>query len=311
MSIDGIGRPQTPVTGASTDVAATAASAGARLIEGAQLDALHATLLDHREATHPAQALAAPEAPSAQASQAAATSLSALDRDQVSVDIYAFLALFQQMAQSMRDSSRLSRATLLQAEVTALQSAADRMQEAAALRFAGAVTQSALQLAGGLVQVGAAAVSMGKTIEGAGQAREAKLLSEEADALKADMAQPGADVEALRTMSESFKASAADTSSLATGNSAQAGFYTALSQASGGIAGGLGGIINSGFSYGASMADADKARLDVQAKLAQGGQQLHSDNMQKMMDIIRDVREKLQSVQQAAIEANRGIARNI
>ena len=51
--------------------------------------------------------------------------------------------------------------------------------------------------------------------------------------------------------------------------------------------------------------------LETQAKVHETGVQHANDMMQQMMDVIRDVRDKLQSIQQAAVETNRGIARNI
>lgn len=77
------------------------------------------------------------------------------------------------------------------------------------------------------------------------------------------------------------------------------------------ISGGIGGSIASSLGASADLHAAQKAQLEVQAKVAETGAQSANDKMQQMMDVIQDVRDKLQSVQQSEIEANRSIARPI
>ncbi|MEC4720732.1 type III secretion system translocon subunit SctB [Noviherbaspirillum sp. CPCC 100848] len=74
---------------------------------------------------------------------------------------------------------------------------------------------------------------------------------------------------------------------------------------------GLGGIVSSSIKLGADMADAKRSELEATAKTHENASQQANDMMQQMQDIIRDIREKLQAINQASIEANRGIARNI
>ena len=81
-------------------------------------------------------------------------------------DIYSFMALFQKLAQTMRDTARTDRNTMLQTQVKALQDSANEMRSAAALRFAAGVVQGAMQLAGGVAQVGFSASAMTNTIKG-------------------------------------------------------------------------------------------------------------------------------------------------
>ena len=82
-------------------------------------------------------------------------------------------------------------------------------------------------------------------------------------------------------------------------------------QAAAGIAGGIGTSVAAGLNYAADRKEADKAPLETQAKVHETAVGHANDMMQQMMDVIRDVRDKLQSIQQAAVETNRGIARNI
>ena len=91
---------------------------------------------------------------------------------------------------------------------------------------------------------------------------------------------------------------------------AEASRAQAYGQAAG-SAGALGNMIGAGFTLKADLHDARRAEYEAEASVHGTAVQHANDNMQQMMDVIRDVREKLQSMQQAAVETNRGIARNI
>jgi hypothetical protein len=95
---------------------------------------------------------------------------------------------------------------------------------------------------------------------------------------------------------------------IATGHGAA---YQGYGQGAGQAIGGLGSLIGAGFNRGADEADARKSEKETQAKVHETSVQHANDTMQQMMEVIRDVREKLQSIQQAAVETNRSIARNI
>lgn len=82
-------------------------------------------------------------------------------------------------------------------------------------------------------------------------------------------------------------------------------------QGTGSVINGVGAFTAAGFSRDAAEADADKANLDTEAKMHENAQQQANETMQQMMDVIRDVREKLQSIEQANLETSRSIARNI
>lgn len=223
---------------------------------------------------------------------------------QVNADIYACMALFQKLAQTMRDSARLERTAQLQSEVAAMQSAADQMRESAALRFAGSVISGALQIAGGALQMGFSAASAAQTIKGAGMDAGAKNLLSEVELGKARGTMgPGLQASGTQMANQQMLDGAKF--------SATGAKYQGYGQAMGGITGGLGGIASSGFEFAASESDAKKAELDAKAKMAETGAQHASDMMQQTMEVIRDMRDKLQSIEQAAVETNRGIARNI
>lgn len=230
----------------------------------------------------------------------ALSSLGGLSDSQVNADIYAFMALFQKLAQTMRDNARLDRSAQMQSQVTALKDAAGQMRESAALRFAGGIVSGALQVAGGAAQMGMSAASAAQTIKGAQIDAKASNLQSEMNQsnlganLKADLTKQ---VSAMKTES-------------ATATAAGAKLH-GYGMAMGSMTGGLGGVVSSAFELAAGESDAQKAELDAKAKVAETGVQHANDLMQQMMDVIRDVRDKLQSIQQAGIETNRGIARNI
>lgn len=189
--------------------------------------------------------------------------LHGLSEQDVQTDIYAFMALFQQMAQTMRTSAREVRQSEMEAQVGALKNAAQEMRNAAQDRMVGAMVAGAFQIAGGLAQVGAG-VMQGRTLAGNG---------------------PFAESQAKRQ------------SDMGGGVS--------------GIAGGIGSMVNASQERKAAEHDAKKAELEAQSKVHESGMQQASELAQQMMDVIRDVREKLAAIEQSRMETNRGIARNI
>lgn len=215
-----------------------------------------------------------------------AANLSGFSETQVSADIFAFMALFQQLAQQMRDTARTQRTTDMQAQVTSLQNAVEKMKEAAGQRLTAAIVQGAMQIVGGLAQMGMSGASVSSSVKGAKLDNQAASMSPKAQVMT------GIKIDAAKAT--------------ATGQA-----QIQLAQATGGITAGLGGIIGATFTHKADMAEVDKTNLETQAKVAETGVQHANDMMQQMMEVIRDVRDKLASIQQASIETNRGIARNI
>ncbi len=220
------------------------------------------------------------------------------DSVQMEADIYSFMALFAKLSQTMRDSARMERTANLQGQVTALLNAADKMKSAAEERYKAGVAQAWGQIAGGIMQIGASAASMGMAVKGATQTQTGSNINQ-ANALPGGgFVNPG----------------------LTTGNAAIAsgakwtGGATAVQGMGGGasgIAGGAAGLIAAGHTKEADKLDAEKAKLETLAKQSETNAQHASDAMQQNMDIIRDVREKLQSMLQAAVETTKAIARNV
>lgn len=226
--------------------------------------------------------------------------LGSLDQDQVSTDIFSFMALFQKMAQGMRDTARTQRAASAQAQVSALQGAAEKMKDAAEERYKAGIAQGITQVIGGAMQVGFSAASAAQTIKGA------SLENQGQDKLAETRTSGLGRTERMDMMKEGNALIAQGKEAAASGGARQS-YGSALSS----ISGGIGGCVAAHYTREADKADAERANLDAQAKVAETAQQQANDAMQQMMDIVRDVRDKLQSIQQAAVETNRGIARNI
>lgn len=189
--------------------------------------------------------------------------MSRLSEQKVQTDIYAFMALFQQLAQTMRSSAREVRANELQAQVDTLKGAAQEMRDAAKDRMIGAMTQGAFQIFGGLAQAGSGGLQLGVLAKGgAGAEARARSLSDVGGGVS-------------------------------------------------GVAGGIGTMINASQEQKAAEHEARRSELEAQSKVHESGMQQASEMAQQMMDVIRDVRDKLAAIEQSRMETNRGIARNI
>lgn len=251
----------------------------------------------------PASGLKTPAELDIKTAAESSNSLSKLDGVDVTADIYSFMALFQKIAQSMRNTARTERSAALQGQVSSMQSAADQMKTTAALRFAASVVSGSMQIAGGVTQAGMSAASAAITIKGANMDAAGRNTLAGVDF----GSQKGMGVTQqfdLKTLGNNQVAQGA-------GFTAHGGALGAQAQAASGIAGGLSSVVASSINYAADLSDAKKAQFDIAAKVQETAGQHANDMMQQMMDVIRDVRDKLQSIQQAAIETNRGIARNI
>jgi hypothetical protein len=91
----------------------------------------------------------------------------------------------------------------------------------------------------------------------------------------------------------------------------EAGALTGTGTGLGQAMSGIGSIANASMELKAAGHDAKKAELEATAKVHESASQQANDMMQQMMDVIRDVREKLGSIEQSRVETTRGIARNI
>lgn len=217
--------------------------------------------------------------PSGNAAAGAADALSKL-MGSAETDMYAVMALFQKMAQEQRNAARTERAASMGAQVQALNSAADKIKEAAEERFKGALAQGISQIVGGVVQAGAGIGGMA------------------AMGASARMTTTSSPLTAQQTVTQAkLDGFAANSSGIGQGLS--------------GVAGGVGGIIQANYDRKAGEADAARAHLEADAKVFESGVQHANDLMQQMMDVIRDVRDKLGAIEQSRSETNRGIARNL
>ncbi|SEJ51091.1 type III secretion system translocon subunit SctB [Achromobacter sp. NFACC18-2] len=227
----------------------------------AQLAAMSDTLLQGSNGA--TRDLPAPEGKLGADVSATLSQLSAFGEQDVQMDLYAFMALFQQLAQTMRTSAREVRQAEMTAQVNTLKSAAQEIRNAAQDRMIGAMTAGAFQIAGGLAQVGSG-IMQGRTLAAGGQFAES-----------------------------------------------QAKKQSDMGGGLSGIASGIGSMVNASQERKAAEHDAKKAELEAQAKVHESGTQQASELAQQMMDVIRDVREKLGAIEQSRMETNRGIARNI
>lgn len=231
--------------------------------------------------------------------QETANHLSTLNGDQLGTDIYAFMALFQKIAQSMRDTARTQRTTELQAQTSELLNAADEMRKAAASRFTAACIQGGFQIATGMLQMGASAMSVRASAKAGASEFEAS----------------NATRKAASTTDATAKSTLEETAALATRASKEAtnsaNTWQNRAQFANSTGTGLGGIVSSFFTQEAGKHDASSAEAQSRAKEHETAAQQASDDMQRMLDIIRDIRDKLQAIEQSAVETNRSIARNI
>lgn len=210
---------------------------------------------------------------------AACQTLNAFTPSSVGTDIYAVMALFQKMAQEQRTTARQMRETEMQAQVQTLHEAANEIRAAAQDRFIGAVVSGSVQILGGLTQMGAGAVSMGLSIQSSNILGKSNI----------------GDVDFKRI--ENLQ-----------------GYGQAISGMGQGLSGsmnGAGSMVSAGLEFAASNHDARKAELEAIAKVHDSATQQANELMQQMMDVIRDVRDKLAAMDQSRLETNRGIARNI
>ncbi len=202
--------------------------------------------------------------------------LANLSSDQVQADMYALMALMQQLAQQQRNSAREMRNSEMQAQISTLQNAAQEIRNAAADRLTGAILSGVMQMAAGAMQIGGAAMSFSRT----------------SDALK------------------DFKGGGMTNEQLSGALSKASAFSTGGDGASK-VAGAAGQMLNAVMEQQAAGHDAHKAELEAGAKAHEAQVQQSSDVMQQMQDFIRDIRDKLSSIEQSRIETTRGIARNI
>ena len=237
----------------------------------------------------------------------------AASQELVSADIFTFMALFQKLAQEMRNANREVRTAEIEGQITELQNAAGEMRKAASMRFAAAVTEGAMQIAGGVLQGVSSTIALADGAKSFSKGQQQLALDQKANMAK-QIKSGSSDVGVQRHANQikndlQIQSKAAGLDASLSGRKADYGIQ--MGQALGSITSGLGGVISAGMRLEAENADASRAEAEARSKEHEIEVQHANDIMQQMMEIIRDVRSKLESINQAAVETNRGIARNI
>ncbi len=253
------------------------------------------------------------------------------------VDIYAIMGLVQKSAQEMRNVNREIRAGELDAQVGELLSAADDMKKAADFRLAAGIVQGSVQLLSGAAQAYGQMRAAGKSAQAMKPQSEANAASSEAknfnaiadkgaakasdlraeasitkDLTKLDAAKEfDGPVQHMRGKAAAAQATASSKQAEVDGLNESARSFSAGADAASKLIGGAGEIIAAGLKFGADSADVSARRHEARAKLHESASAQANEMMQQMMDVIRDVKDKLASIDQSRIETNRGIARNI
>ena len=268
------------------------------------------------------------------------TELSAVESNQA-IDLYAIMGLIQRSAQEMRNSNREIRASALNSEVGELMSAASEMQKAANLRLAASIVQGGVQMlsAGAdayssmsaATQSAQAATPQGQATELKDSAQKindsAQRFSAEAQDLRSQAAVAGdkTSVDNLQAQAQAADDKASYLRTNARSMEKQAGHkqeqvdaFNAIAQKTSGNAattgkmlGGIAEMVTAGLKFGADSAEVSVKQHEARAKLHASASAEANEMMQQMMDVIRDVKDKLSSIDQSRIETNRGIARNI
>ncbi|ARP93562.1 type III secretion system translocon subunit SctB [Bordetella genomosp. 13] len=244
----------------------------------------------------------------------ASMALSQLNEQAISTDIYAVMALFQKCAQEQRDAARQVRDASLAAQVQTLKNAAQEIRNAAQERMVGAIVQASFQIAGGLMQMGAGVASGIQGMKAANMQMKGAEAGKVSAMLKDASTEDGVSTRqqgVLLNEADKFAADAKMFEAKAAAPSNRSQVLNAAGMASGQIMGGIGSIVNATQERKAAEHDAKRSELEAQAKVQEAGYQQANELMQQMMDVIRDIRDKLSSIDQSRMETNRGIARNI
>ena len=217
------------------------------------------------------------------------------------MDVYALMSLFQKVSQDQRNAARQERAASLGAQESSLRDAAEQIIKAAEDRFQGALAAGLSQIFGGALSVGMGAAAIHQGIAGAAKANEAAKLEIKGTTLNANKMGTG----------NQLLEQAEDLKTLASNHNAWAGALPTMGQGMSGMVGGIGSVTQANFERSAAEHDAQRARLEADAKVAEQGVQQANEIMQQMLQVIQDIRDKLGTVQQSRTESTRGIARNI
>jgi hypothetical protein len=196
--------------------------------------------------------------------------LPSISKDEGMQDMNSIAKLFQEMAQETRNSARETRGAEMSAQIESVKGVADDMRAAAEHRMQAASMAGTTLIAGGAMSLGGAGL------------KEAHSMSEKSSALG------GASQE------------------LAGGKTAH--LSNDIGHAQTGMVNSIGTLVS---------ASVDHRQTDIEARRLEANSAVHgnavtqaNDIMQQMQNVIKDVRDKLSTIEQSRLETTRGIGRN-
>lgn len=201
-------------------------------------------------------------------------------------DLYAMLSLLLRVSQSQRAAAREERHAGYQAQAMSQYAAAEKVREGADRRMWGSIIASTSQVLGGTVMAVGGGVSMAAGMKAANLSALGQAAGVDAGNA-ADLAKQTQQWEALSRTA------------------------TPLGQSVSEITGGGGRFAQSVLEKDASERDAQKIELDASGRKQEQMTQEVNEHMQQQLETIRDVLDKLRSLEQSRQETTRGIARSL
>jgi len=188
---------------------------------------------------------------------------------EVGTDLFAVMALLHRMAQNSRKAAREIRVADNQERFVQLQAAADKVKEAAEKNYEAAVQQATAEIVTGAVAITAAGMSVYGTGKAMGETGEI----------------------AQKAMMNKWNA------------------YGQLANGGGQIASGIIKLGAAGDSRAAGQAQAQEKNDEANAQKAEEQADKEKDFIQKMEEVMQDIRQKLAAMQQSNDETMRTILR--
>lgn len=242
-----------------------------------------------------------------------------LDKMSQITDVYAVMALFQQVSQEARNTAREQRQAEMQERVEALGQAAEKMRDAALKRLIATCVQAGIQAAGGAIKIGTSAASLRGAIKAgkmstegqklAQQATNKRNIADKAAGFKTDKFDASHQVAALRKEASSLDARAATFNNRAAAINARSNAQNQIGSGSADMISSAGTIIKGGLDYSAALDDAEKAELEKKAEMARAAFDRANETMQQMRDIIRDIQSKLAEMERSSHDTMKQITR--
>lgn len=220
--------------------------------------------------------------------ESASQVLVGLRSDEARGDLYAILALLLRISQSQRTSEREVRHAGYEAQASMQYDAAQKVRESADERMWGGIIAATGQVIGGIAMMGGGAVSIGAGVKAASAASASSAALAKDDKGLAD---------ALTNAAEKWRVAAQSSSVIGQGASELSGASTRLTQTF--------------YDKDAAEFEAQKIELDASGRKQEQVTQEVNEHMQQLLDAIRDVLDKLRSMEQSRQEINRGIARSL